>query len=153
MGNLNKVFLLGRLGQEPEIRYVGSNGTAVVNLSLATQEFTKGANDEWETYPEWHRVTLWARLAELVGEHCNKGDQIFIEGSLATQEWEDEDGNNRRTTYIKGKNVQLLEDKREKEEKPKPKKVTKKQSKGGKKNTKKPTHQKPPDMDDDYSTY
>jgi len=108
MGNLNKVMLIGRLGQEPE-KKVTTGGHSVVTLSLATSEkFTdKGGNKQEKT--EWHRVTFWNQAAEIIERYLHKGSQLYVEGSLTTREWTDKEGNKRWTTEISGQNFQFLD--------------------------------------------
>lgn len=110
MGNLNKVFLIGRLGAEPEKRTTPS-GKAVLNTTLASSEFYKDKDGNRQERTEWHRIVLWNRLAEIVESYCKKGSQLFVEGSLQTREWQDKDGNRRFTTEIVGRNIQLLDPK------------------------------------------
>ncbi|MGC0808230.1 single-stranded DNA-binding protein [Pantoea agglomerans] len=95
---VNKVILVGNLGQDPEVRYI-PNGTAVTSLSLATSETWRdkqtGENRE---KTEWHRVVLFGKLAEVAGEYLRKGSQVYIEGKLRTREWQDSEGTKRYTT-------------------------------------------------------
>ena len=112
MGNLNKVFLIGRLGKDPELRKIPS-GQSVLNITLASSEEYKDKAGNKQERTEWHRVVLWERLADIVCQYCHKGSQIFVEGSLQTREWKDKEGNRRFTTEIVGKNVQLLDPKKE----------------------------------------
>ncbi len=112
MGNLNKVFLIGRLGKDPEMKTTPS-GKSVLNITLASSEFYKDKAGNKQERTEWHRVVLWDRLAEIVESYCQKGSQIFVEGSLQTREWEDKEGNKRYTTEIVGRNIQLLDPKKE----------------------------------------
>lgn len=107
---VNKVILIGNLGQDPELRYTGS-GTAVCNLRLATNESYKDSSGEWVEKTEWHSVVAWARLAEICGEYLKKGSMIYIEGSLQTRSWEDRDGNTRYTTEVKAQEMQMLDSK------------------------------------------
>lgn len=108
MGNLNKVQLIGFLGQDPEKR-VTSTGSTVVTLSLATTEkFTDKQGNKKETV-EWHRVIFWNKQAELLDQYCKKGSQLYIEGSLQTREWQDKEGNKRWSTEIIGRNMQFLD--------------------------------------------
>ncbi len=97
---VNKVILVGNLGQDPEIRYL-PNGGAVANISLATSESWRdkqtGENRE---VTEWHRVVLFGRLAEVAGEHLRKGSQVYIEGQLRTRKWQDQSGQDRYTTEV-----------------------------------------------------
>lgn len=104
---VNKVILVGNLGQDPELRYTGS-GTAVCNIRLATNESYKDASGEWVERTEWHSVVAWARLAEICNEYLKKGSQVYFEGSLQTRSWEDKDGNTRYTTEIKAKEMMML---------------------------------------------
>jgi single-strand DNA-binding protein len=105
---VNKVILIGNLGQDPELRYTNS-GTAVCNMRLATNESYKDANGETVERTEWHNVVAWARLAEICGQYLKKGSTIYIEGSLQTRSWEDRDGNTRYTTEIKAQEMQMLD--------------------------------------------
>ena len=105
--SVNKVILVGRLGQDPELRYTAS-GTAVCNLSLATGEFYKDQNGERHEKTEWHRVVVWDRQAENCSKFLNKGSQIFVEGRLQTRSWEDKNGQKRYTTEVTANNVQFL---------------------------------------------
>lgn len=85
--SINRVFLLGNLGQNPEVKHTQA-GTPVARLSLATNERFKNKKGEWEDRTEWHNVILWARLAEIAGEYLKKGSKIHIEGVLKTHKWE-----------------------------------------------------------------
>lgn len=98
--DLNKVQLIGRLGQDPEIKYMAS-GDPVCNISLATGESWKDKNSgEKKSKTEWHRVVIFGKLAEVAGEYLRKGSQVYFEGKLQTREWEDKDGNKRYTTEV-----------------------------------------------------
>ena len=108
MAGVNKVILVGRLGQDPEVRYTPS-GSAVANFSIATSEEWKDkdtGNKQERT--EWHRIVAWRRLGEICGEYLHKGSQIYIEGRLQTRAWDDRDGNKRYTTEIIAQNMQML---------------------------------------------
>jgi single-strand DNA-binding protein len=107
---VNKVILIGNLGQDPELRYTGS-GTAVCNMRLATNESYKDSNGELVEKTEWHSVVAWARLAEICGEYLKKGSQVYFEGSLQTRQWEDRDGNTRYTTEVKAREMMMLDNK------------------------------------------
>lgn len=97
---VNKVILVGTLGQDPEVKYL-TNGNAVCNLSLATSEQWKDKQTgEKKEKTEWHRVVMFGKVAEIAGEYCRKGSQVYIEGKLETREWE-KDGVKRYTTEIK----------------------------------------------------
>lgn len=104
---VNKVILLGNLGQDPEVRYTG-NGTAVANMRLATTERYKDSNGEWVDKTEWHSVVAWDRLAEICGEYLSKGSQVYFEGQLQTRSWEDRDGNKRYSTEVKVREMLML---------------------------------------------
>ena len=97
---INKVILIGHLGQDPEVRYM-PNGNAVVNMTLATSENWKDKNTgENKERTEWHRIVLFGKLAEIAGEYLKKGSQVYIEGSLQTRKWQDQNGLERYTTEI-----------------------------------------------------
>jgi single-strand DNA-binding protein len=104
---VNKVIIVGNLGNDPEIRYM-PNGNAVANLSLATSESWKDQQGQTQERTEWHKVTMYRRLAEVAGEYLKKGSQIFIEGKLQTRKWQDQSGNDRYTTEIIADNMQML---------------------------------------------
>ena len=104
---INKVILVGNLGQDPELRYTGS-GTAVCNIRLATNESYKDANGEWVERTEWHSIVAWARLAEICNEYLTKGSQVYFEGSLQTRNYEDKDGNTKYVTEIKAREMMML---------------------------------------------
>jgi len=104
---INKVIIVGNLGQDPELRYTGS-GTAVCNLRIATNESYKDASGEWVDRTEWHSVVAWARLAEICNEYLKKGSQVYIEGSLQTRNYDDKDGITRYTTEIKAREMMML---------------------------------------------
>lgn len=105
---VNKVILVGNLGRDPEIRYTPS-GSAVANITLATSDQWKDKNTgENQERTEWHRVVFFNRLAEIVGEYVKKGSQIYIEGSLQTRKWQDQGGQDRYTTEIVAREMQML---------------------------------------------
>ena len=105
--SVNKVILIGNLGADPELRYTGS-GTAVCNFNVATNESYKDREGNLVEKTEWHRVVAWDRLAEICAEYLKKGRQVYIEGSLQTRQWEDQDGNTKYTTEIKAREMQIL---------------------------------------------
>jgi single-strand DNA-binding protein len=107
MAGVNKVILIGNLGRDPELRYT-QNGQAVANFTLATSESWTNKSGEREQKTEWHRIVAWAKLAEICGEYLSKGKQVYIEGRLQTRDWEDRDGNKRRTTEVVAQNLQML---------------------------------------------
>jgi single-strand DNA-binding protein len=107
MAGVNKVILLGNLGQDPEIRYM-ADGTAVTNFSIATSETWKDKQTgEKKERTEWHRVVAWRQLGELCGKYLAKGRQVYIEGKLQTRSWE-KDGVTRYTTEIVASEVQFI---------------------------------------------
>jgi single-strand DNA-binding protein len=107
MASVNKVILIGNLGRDPEVRYTPS-GTAVANFSLATTENWTNKDGEKQSRTEWHRIEAWGRLGEICGEYLSKGSQVYIEGSIRTDEWEDQEGNKRQTTKIRAWRMQML---------------------------------------------
>jgi len=97
---VNKVILVGNLGQDPEVRYM-PNGGAVANITLATSESWRDkATGEMKEQTEWHRVVLFGKLAEVAGEYLRKGSQVYIEGSLRTRKWTDQSGAEKYTTEV-----------------------------------------------------
>ncbi|MBO6794292.1 MAG: single-stranded DNA-binding protein [Balneolaceae bacterium] len=110
MSSLNKVMLIGRLGQDPEVRYTQSN-TAVATLNMATSERYKDGNGEIKEKTEWHRVVAWGRLAEICQQYLHKGSLIYIEGPLQTRQWEDNQGQKRYTTEVKALQMTMLDSK------------------------------------------
>ncbi|AUX95059.1 single-stranded DNA-binding protein [Mixta gaviniae] len=97
---VNKVILVGNLGQDPEVRYM-PNGGAVANITLATSESWRDKQTgETKEKTEWHRVVLFGKLAEVAGEYLRKGSQVYIEGSLQTRKWQDQSGQERYTTEV-----------------------------------------------------
>ena len=104
---LNKVMIIGRVGQEVEMRYTQS-GDAVANLSVATSEKWKGKDGNMQEQTEWHRVVAFKRLAEICGEYLDKGSLVYFEGKLQTRSWEDKDGIKRYTTEIVAREMKML---------------------------------------------
>lgn len=97
---VNKVILVGNLGQDPEVRYL-PNGGAVANITLATSESWRDkATGEQKEQTEWHRVVLFGKLAEVAGEYLRKGSQVYIEGQLRTRKWKDQSGVEKYTTEV-----------------------------------------------------
>lgn len=105
--SVNKVILVGNLGQTPELKYTPS-GQAVCNLSIATNEAWTGKDGQKQEKTEWHRLVLFGKLAELAGQYLQKGRQVYIEGKLQTRSWQDKDGQTRYTTEIVGQTMQFL---------------------------------------------
>jgi single-strand DNA-binding protein len=105
---VNKVILVGNLGQDPEIKYMPS-GQAVCNITIATSEsWNDKTSGEKVEKTEWHRVVFFRRLAEIAGEYLRKGSQVYIEGRLQTRKWQDQSGNDRYTTEIVANEMQML---------------------------------------------
>ena len=108
---INKVILVGNLGNKPEIRYTPS-GSAIATVSIATSSAWKDKQTgEMQDRTEWHRVVFFNRLAEIVGEYLNKGSKIYVEGSLRTRKWQDKSGAERYTTEIIANEMQMLDGK------------------------------------------
>jgi len=108
MASVNKVIIVGNLGNDPEMRYTPS-GDAVANITVATTESWKDkASGEKKEATEWHRVTMFKRLAEVAGQYLKKGSQVYIEGKLKTRKWQDKDGNDRYTTEINADDMKML---------------------------------------------
>ena len=106
---VNKVILIGNLGQDPEVKYM-PNGGAVTNVTVATSESWKDKNTgEQKENTEWHRVVFFRRLAEIAGEYLKKGSKVYIEGKLQTRKWQDQQGNDRYTTEIIANEMQMLD--------------------------------------------
>ena len=109
MAGVNKVIIVGRLGNDPEIRTM-PNGEAVANISVATSEsWTDKNTGERREVTEWHRIVFYRRQAEVVGEYLRKGSQIYVEGRLKTRKWQDQTGQDRYTTEIQGDVMQMLD--------------------------------------------
>lgn len=107
--SVNKVIILGRLGQDPELKYTPS-GAAVCNFSVATSESWNDKSGQRQERTEWHRIVVWQKLAELCNQYLSKGRQAYIEGRLQTRSWDDKDGNKRYTTEILANTVQFIGD-------------------------------------------
>ena len=107
MASVNKVILIGNLGRDPEVKYT-QNGTAVANLSVATNEVWTDKSGQKQERTEWHRVVVWGKQAQVLAEHLAKGKQIYVEGSLQTRSWDDRDGNKRYTTEVRAVRVLML---------------------------------------------
>jgi len=106
---INKVILVGNVGQDPEIRHT-PQGAAIANLSVATSESWKDKDTgEQKEKTEWHRVVAFRRLAEIIGEYVNKGSKVYIEGKLQTRKWQDQQGQDRYTTEIVASEMQMLD--------------------------------------------
>ena len=108
MGSVNKVFLVGNLGRDAELRHT-VGGTAVSNFSIATTDnWTDKSSGQRQERTEWHRIVVWGRQAESLQPYLNKGKQICVEGRLQTREWNDRDGNKKYTTEVVADRITLL---------------------------------------------
>ncbi len=107
MASLNRVLIIGNLGQDPELRYT-PNQVAVATLNVATTESRPGADGQRQEVTEWHRVIVWNKQAENCAKYLAKGRTVFVEGKLQTRSWEDKTGQKRYTTEIVAQNVQFL---------------------------------------------
>lgn len=108
MASVNKVILIGNIGRDPETRYT-AEGSAITNISIATTDSWKDkATGERKEQTEWHRVTFFGRLAEVVSEYMERGSAIYVEGKLRTRKWTDKDGVERYTTEIIADSMQML---------------------------------------------
>ena len=110
MANLNKVMLIGRLGQDPEIRYTQS-GSAVANVTIATNDYWTDKQDEKQERTEWHSLVLWERIADLAQSYLKKGSQVYVEGRLQTRDWEDQQGQKHYKTEVVVTTMQFLDSK------------------------------------------
>lgn len=107
MASVNKVILIGNLGNDPDMRYLPS-GDAVANLSIATTDKYKDKNGETQEATEWHRVSFFGKTAEICGQYLKKGSSVYVEGSIRTRKWQDKEGQDRYTTEIRGDRMQML---------------------------------------------
>ena len=106
---VNKVILVGNLGQKPDMKYTQSN-TAVANLSLATSESWKDKDSgDLKTKTEWHRVVYFGKLAEIAEQYLDKGSKVYVEGKLQTRKWQDHAGSDRYTTEVLGQELTMLD--------------------------------------------
>ena len=103
---VNKVILKGNLGGDPELRST-PGGTSVASFTLATNESWTDKDGTKQERTEWHRIVVWSRLAEICGQYLRKGSQVYIEGRLQTRSWEDKQGNQRKTTEIVARDMQM----------------------------------------------
>jgi len=106
---INKVFILGNLGQEPDVRYTPS-GDPIVNLSIATSEsWNDKTTGQKQERTEWHRVVMFNKLAEIAVKYLHKGSKLYVEGQLRTRKWEDKEGVERYTTEIVARDIEMLD--------------------------------------------
>jgi single-strand DNA-binding protein len=104
---VNKVIIVGNLGQDPEVRYM-PNGNAVANITVATSETWKDQQGQQQDRTEWHRIVIFGKLAEIAGEYLRKGAQVYMEGRLQTRKWKDQQGVDRFTTEVIADTMQML---------------------------------------------
>ena len=107
MAGVNKAILIGNLGADPEIRNLPS-GSSVANFNIATSESYTNKNGEKVTTTEWHRIECWEGLAKIAEQYLKKGNSVYIEGKIRTEEWQDKEGNTRYTTKIRANNMTML---------------------------------------------
>ncbi len=108
MASVNKVILVGNLGADPETRYLPS-GDAVCNIRIATTDRIRDkTSGEYKESTEWHRIVFFGKLAETAGQYLKKGRQVYVEGRIRTNKWQDKDGNERYTTEIIGNEMKML---------------------------------------------
>ena len=105
--SVNKVIVLGRLGQDPELKHT-AGGSAVSNFSVATNESWMDKQGQKQERTEWHRIVVWGKLAERCNQYLSKGRQVYLEGRLQTRSWEDKQGQKRYTTEIQANSVEFL---------------------------------------------
>jgi single-strand DNA-binding protein len=109
---INKVILIGRLGTKPELKY-SQSGDGVCNFEMATSESWKDKEGNKQEKTEWHKIVVWGKLAEICTEYLDKGSLIYIEGKLQTRSWEDKEGAKHYITEIIGKEMKMLDGKKE----------------------------------------
>src|SRR5487761_2717373 len=107
MASVNKAILVGNLGKDPEVRYLPEGG-AVCNFSIATTETWKDKAGEKQEKTEWHRISMFGKLAEIAGEYLKKGSSVYVEGRIQTRKWQDKDGADKYTTEIVADRMQML---------------------------------------------
>lgn len=107
MASVNKVIIVGNLGKDPEMRYMPS-GDALCNFSVATTDSWKDKSGEKQEKTEWHRISMFGRLAEIAGQYLKKGSQVYIEGRLQTRKWTNKEGQDQYTTEIVANEMKML---------------------------------------------
>lgn len=105
---INKAIIVGNVGQDPDTKYT-QDGKPIVNLSIATSESWKDQQGQRQERTEWHRVVFYGKLAEIVDSYVKKGSKLYVEGSIHTRKWQDQSGQDRYTTEIKGREMQMLD--------------------------------------------
>ena len=108
MASLNRALLIGNVGNDPEIRTINNEQGKVASFRLATTERYKDRNGDVKENTEWHQVTAWGKMADIVEKFVKKGSQLYVEGKITTRKWTDKDGNDRFTTEIRADGIQLL---------------------------------------------
>lgn len=109
---VNKVILIGFLGQDPEVKFM-PNGNAVANFTVATSESWTDQQGQKQERTEWHRIVIYRKLAEIAGQYLRKGSKVYLEGKLQTREWQDQQGQKRYTTEIVCHEMQMLDSKQD----------------------------------------
>lgn len=121
MSSINKAIIVGRLGNDPETRYL-PKGDAVTSISVATSESWKDKQTgQKQEKTEWHRISMFGKLAEIAGEYLRKGSMVYIEGSIVTRKWKDKDGQDRHSTEIKAHTMKMLDSRSTADAQPLPK--------------------------------
>ena len=108
MASLNRALLIGNVGNDPEIRTINNEQGKVASFRLATTERYKDRNGDVKENTEWHQVTAWGKMADIVEKFVKKGSQLYVEGKITTRKWTDKDGNDRFTTEIRAEGIQIL---------------------------------------------
>lgn len=106
-GGINKVILIGNLGQDPEIKY-STQGTAIANFNIATTERRKDKDGKWVDHTEWHRIVAFGNLAQNCGQYLKKGRQVYVEGSIASRQYKDKNGNDKTVFEIRASTILFL---------------------------------------------
>ena len=109
---LNKIMIIGNLGNDPELRYTQS-GTPVASFRVATTEKWKDKGGQVQEQTEWHSCNAWSKLAEICGNYLKKGSKVYIEGSVHTRKWQDQNGNDRYSTEVKVRDMKMLDGKKD----------------------------------------
>jgi single-strand DNA-binding protein len=104
---LNKIMLIGNIGRDAEVKQL-DNGASVANFSLATNEKWKDREGQTQERTEWHKIVLWGKAVEAIGQYLLKGKQVYVEGSTQTRKWKDREGNDRTTVEVRASQVRLL---------------------------------------------
>ena len=108
MASLNRAFLIGNVGNDPEVRYLNNEQGKFTSFRLATTERYKDRNGDVKENTEWHQIVAWGKMADIVEKFVKKGSQLYVEGKITTRKWTDKDGNDRYTTEIRTEGIQIL---------------------------------------------